>query len=89
MEYLNEFCYVYINDIIIYFKNEEEYIYHVIAILEWLRAAGLQADLKKCEFYMISTKFLRFIIGVDGIATNPKKIEAVRDWQTPTTVKGV
>lgn len=89
MEFLDDFCCAYIDDIIIYSKTEEEHTRHVTAVLQRLRDAGLQADLKKCEFHVQRTKFLGFIVGVDGIETDPEKIEAVRDWKVPTTLKGV
>ena len=58
-------------------------------MLERLREAGLQAGLKKCEFHVTETRFLGFIIGTSGVRPDPKKLEAVRLWQRPTTVKEV
>ncbi len=49
----------------------------------------MQADLKKCEFHVTETKFLGFVISTKGVCPNPKKLEAVRLWETPTTVKAV
>lgn len=89
MDCLDEFCCAYIDDIIIFSKTKEEHIRHVTTVLERLRAAGLQADLKKCEFHVTQTKFLGFIIGTDGVATDPEKVAAVHEWKPPGTVKGV
>lgn len=89
MGYLDDFCSAYIDDILIFSNNLREHKEHVGKVLERLREAGLQADIDKCEFHVTSTKFLGFIIGTDGIAVDPKKIETVRDWEQPTTVKGV
>lgn len=86
---LDVFCCAYIDDIIIYSNSEAEHEEHVKTVLERLRKAGLQADLKKCEFHVTETKFLGFIIGTDGISTDPEKIAAVVDWKPPRTVKGV
>lgn len=58
-------------------------------VLNKLRNAGLQVDIKKCKFSIISTKFLGFIIATDGIKPNPLKIIIVRDWQSFTSVKEV
>ena len=89
MGYLDDFCSAYIDDILIFSNNLREHKEHVRKVLERLREAGLQADIDKCEFHVTSTKFLGFIIGTDGVAVDPKKIEVVRDWEKPTTVKGV
>jgi hypothetical protein len=51
-DYLNNFCTAYLDDILIYLDNELEHKQHVKKVLERLRYAGLQIDLKKCEFYV-------------------------------------
>jgi transposase InsO family protein len=89
MGYLDEFCSAYIDDILIYSNNLAEHRIHVGRVLERLRGAGLQADVDKCEFHVTTTKFLGFIIGVDGITVDPEKVAAVATWKEPTTVKGV
>ena len=78
MSYLDDFCSAYIDDILIFSATQEEHEIHVRCVLERLREAGLQADLKKCEFYVIETRFLGFIIGTSSVRPDPKKLEAVR-----------
>ena len=46
-------------------------------------------DIDKCKFYITETKFLSFIVGVDGMAVDLKKVEALKNWQILTIVKGV
>jgi hypothetical protein len=75
--YLNEFCTAYVNDILIFFKNPTEYHKHVTQMLEKLRSAGLQADIKKSEFSVTRTKFLGYIISTNGVAVNPDKMSAI------------
>ena len=59
-------------------------------VLDALREAGLQLDIKKCEFEVKSTKYLGFIIEAGkGLRMDPKKIEAISSWEAPTNVKGV
>jgi transposase InsO family protein len=89
MGYLDDFCSAYIDDILIFLATQEEHEVHVRRVLERLREAGLQADLKKCEFHVTETRFLGFIIGTGGVRPDPKKLDAVRLWQRPTTVKEV
>jgi len=58
-------------------------------ILARLKKVGLQININKYKFYIIKTKFLGFIIKIDGIAINLKKIKALKNWQIPIIIKGV
>jgi hypothetical protein len=89
MEYLDDFCTAYMDDILIYSEDPLEHELHVKKVLERLRAAGLQADIRKSEFSVTSTKFLGFIISTQGLAMDPEKVAVIRDWKVPTSVKGV
>ena len=88
-DYLDVFCTAYLDDILIYSENEAEHESHVKLVLERLEAAGLQADLKKCEFSVTRTKYLGFIISTKGVQVDQEKVEVVESWTYPTTVKGV
>jgi hypothetical protein len=88
-EYLDVFCTAYLDDILIYSENEEEHAHHVALVLEKLRAAGLQADIKKCEFNVRETRYLGFIVSTGGIKVDQEKVEVIRNWLPPKTVKGV
>jgi hypothetical protein len=52
---------------------------HIRKVLERLRAAGLQADIKKSEFRVTRTKYLGFIISIDSISIDPSKVEVVKN----------
>jgi Reverse transcriptase (RNA-dependent DNA polymerase) len=82
-------CTAYLDDILIYSENELEHEAHVKQVVERLRDAGLQADLKKCEFGVTQTKYLGFIISTDGIQVDPEKVKVIADWRPPCTVKAV
>ena len=58
-------------------------------VLERLRNAGLQADIKKCEFRVKRTRYLRFIVSTSSIEVDPEKVKVIQDWMPPNTVKGV
>ncbi|QSZ28681.1 hypothetical protein DSL72_003181 [Monilinia vaccinii-corymbosi] len=88
-DYLDVFCTAYLDDILIYSENEEEHEEHVKLVLTRLENAGLQADLKKCEFNVKRTKYFGFIISIEGIEVDPEKIEIVESWAYLTTVKGI
>jgi hypothetical protein len=85
--YLNEFCTTYVNDILIFFKNPTKHHKYVTQMLKKLRSAGLQANIKKNEFFVIKTKFLGYIISTNGVAVNLDKVSAIANWERPTKVK--
>jgi hypothetical protein len=89
IDYLDVFCTAYLDDILIYSDNELEYKEHVRKVLLRLREAGLQADIKKCEFKVTETKFLGFIIGVDRVKVDLAKIDVITTWKPLKTVKAV
>ena len=86
---LDKYCTAYADDILVYSEDPKQHASHVREVLDRLRAAGLQADIKKSEFSVIETKFLGFIISIQGMRMDPAKIRTIRDWQPPTSVKGV
>jgi RNase H-like domain found in reverse transcriptase/Reverse transcriptase (RNA-dependent DNA polymerase)/Integrase zinc binding domain/Integrase core domain/Chromo (CHRromatin Organisation MOdifier) domain len=89
LDYIDQFMTVYLDDILIFSKNKKEHEEQVKKVLERLRKAGLQADIRKSEFHVTRTKYLGFIVSTDGIAVDPEKIEAIKNWGVPTTVQGI
>ena len=78
IEHLNNFCSAYIDDILIYSESLVEYKIYVKKIIGILQVNNLQADIKKYEFNVIKTKFLGFIIRVNGIEVNSEKVAIVK-----------
>jgi hypothetical protein len=64
-EYMDEFVVVYLDDILIFSKNQEEHNKHVRLVLAMLREHGLYAKLEKCEFDKSSVVFLGYVISPD------------------------
>jgi hypothetical protein len=58
-------------------------------VLGILRERKLFAKLKKCEFWLEKVTFLGHVISKDGVAVDPRKIEAVMDWERPTNVREI
>ncbi|XP_075479367.1 uncharacterized protein LOC142520248 [Primulina tabacum] len=86
---LDSFVIVFIDDILIYSKTRELHAEHLITVLKLLREKQLYAKLKKCEFWLEQVSFLGHIVSRDGIALDPMKIEAIKQWPIPTTVSEV
>jgi hypothetical protein len=68
MEYLDKFVVVFIDDILIFSKNEEEHDEHLRLVLHKLRKNQLYAKLNKCEFWLEEVLFLGHIISEGGIS---------------------
>jgi hypothetical protein len=85
-EFLNQFVVVFIEDILIYSKNLEEHEDHLRIVLQKLRDEQLYPKFSKCEFWLKKISFLEHVISKEGITVDPKKIEAVVNWERPTNV---
>nr|GEU80628.1 reverse transcriptase domain-containing protein [Tanacetum cinerariifolium] len=81
--YLDKFVILFIDDILIYSKDEKEHEEHLKAILELLKKEELYAKFSKCEFWIPKVQFLGHVIDNQGIHVDPAKIESVKDWASP------
>jgi hypothetical protein len=86
-EHIGTQCYIYIDDIIIFGKNETEHFQNLEQIFRTLETANMKVQLDKCEFFKTEVEFLGFIVSRDGIKTNRKKIEAIADMPLPKTLR--
>jgi hypothetical protein len=80
--YLDKFVIVFLDDILIYSKSEEEHEKHLIMVLQVLREHQLSVELSKCSFYQKQLHYLGHIISKEGIIVDPKKIKAIEGWPT-------
>ncbi|GKF14889.1 putative nucleotidyltransferase, ribonuclease H, partial [Tanacetum coccineum] len=83
--YLGKFVIVFIDDILIYSKTQEEHVEHLRLVLELLKGEKLYAKFSKCEFWLREVQFLGHVINGNGIHVEHSKIEAVRNWRAPRT----
>jgi hypothetical protein len=86
MPELDKFIVVFINDILIYSKTDEDHANHIRIVLQRLRDHRLYAKFSKCEFWLDSVKFLGHTISSEGISVDPTKVQEVMDWKPPTSV---
>jgi hypothetical protein len=86
MEYLDKFVVVFIDDILIYSKNDGEHEEHLRMVLHKLRDNQLYAKFSKCEFWLGEVSFLGHIISNGGISVDPAKVREIVRWKIPTSV---
>ena len=77
MEYLDNFCIVYLNNILIYLEDPLKHKEHVYKVLLWLCKARLQVNIKKCEFKVTYTKYLGFVISTNSVEVDLEKVKAI------------
>nr|GFA49163.1 reverse transcriptase domain-containing protein [Tanacetum cinerariifolium] len=83
--YLDKFVIVFIDDFLVYSLNKEEHVNHLRIMLKLLIKEKLYAKFSKCDFWINIVQFLRHVINSQGIHVDPAKIEAVKNWASPTT----
>ncbi len=88
-DFLNDFCQVYLNDILIYSKTQQEHQQHVKMILDHLQEADLQVDIQKCKFNVEETVFLEVIVSEQSLCMNFIKVKVIVNWATSINLKEV
>jgi hypothetical protein len=86
MEYLDRFIVVFIDDILIYSKNDSDHEEHLWMVLQKLRDNQLYAKFSKCEFWIDEVPFLEHIISNGGISLDRTKVREIVGWKIPSSV---
>jgi hypothetical protein len=89
MEYLDKFIVVFIDDILVYSRSEEEHEGHLPLVLQKLQDHKLYAKLRKCEFWLKQVAFLGHVISKGGISVDPSKVQDVLSWKAPMSVSDI
>ena len=82
-KYLDKFVQVFLDDILIYSKNEKEHEEHLRIVLSCLREHKLYGKLSKCAFFQKEIHYLGHIISDEGISVDPEKVNTIREWPIP------
>ena len=80
---------VYIDDILIYSKNEEEHVELVKKVLAQLEDHDLAVSTTKSVFQLKEVKLLEYIVAVDGVTMGERKVLSIKDWKHRRSVKEV
>ncbi len=87
--YLDKFVILFIDDILVYSKNEKEHVKHLAAMLRLLREHQLYAKLNKCSFFQTEVHYLGHVVSKEGITIDPGNIRAIMEWAAPKNVDGI
>ena len=86
---LDEGVIIYLDDILIYAENMAKHQRLVKEVLKRLDKATLSINAKKSQWHSSKIEFLGYIISEDGISMSTEKVQVVKDWLTPKTVKNI
>ena len=88
-KYIGKICMVYLDDIIVYSRDEESHQKHLSLIFSALQKLGMTLKLSKCNIACSEVKLLGFIVGSDGIRSCPEKVSCIERLLPPVNQKGV
>ena len=84
-----QICLIYLDDVIVTGKTFENMLENLSKVLDRFEESGLKLKARKCHLFRTEVEFLGHVISAEGIRTDPKKTESIRNWPTPSCVKEV
>jgi hypothetical protein len=84
MKFLDKFVVLFIDDILVYSKTQEEHAEHLRLVLGTFREHQLYAKFSKCEFWLKEVGFLGHVISAGGVSVDPSKITSILERKAPT-----
>jgi len=92
MAFANEkgvFLVVYLDDLTVFSKTDEEHLYHLKVVFQKCRKYGISLNPKKSLFAMSEGKLLGHIISKDDIRVDPARVEAIQQLEQPRNKKEI
>jgi hypothetical protein len=87
--FLDKIYICYLDDILVYSKDKEQYVMHIKQVLEVLAKKGFRLKLSKYNFYTKEIMFLGYVITLGKISLDPEKIRVITTWETLIIIKQV
>ncbi len=78
---------VFLDDLIVFSETLEEHESRLLHVLNCLKEYGLKLSVEKCKFLQTSVRYLGHIVSQNGVETDPQKIETIKTWPSPKTLK--
>ena len=85
-KFIGKFVHVFLDDVVVYSKTQEEHLEHLKQVFEAIAEAGLTVKESKCSFFQTEVELLGFIVGKDGLRAQPQKTEAILRQPPPRDV---
>ncbi len=79
-------CVVYLDDLLVHARDFDQAVHNLREVLTAIRSVGLWLNPAKCNLLTCQTQFLEHMVSESGVATDPTKVAAVRDWPPPTNI---
>ena len=84
-----DFCFAYLDDILIFSKDEITHLKHLQSVFQRLRQAGLKLKMKKCNFFKEQLHYLGHLVSGKGIQALPEKLTAIAEMPIPRNLQEI
>lgn len=86
---VNESLLIYLDDVVVFSPDFNSHLKHLEEVFQRLNQHGLKLQPKKCSLFQREVTYLGHVISEEGVATDPAKTAAVKEWPVPQTVRQV
>lgn len=80
---------MYLDDILVFLKTEQEHIQHVWEVLQRLREHKLYVHLNKCEWHVQRTEYLGYIVSLEGVLIDTDRVKTIQEWPLLRIVRDI
>ena len=84
-----KFAMTYLDNIIIFSKNESQHLEHLETVFSHLRETGMKMKWSKCDFFKSEIHYLEHLISPKGISTLPNKLDCIQHMPVPKNAKEI